>query len=297
MAHALKITGLKKRYGKKVALKGLDMRVPENSVYGFVGENGAGKTTTFSVLGGFLYPDEGAFELSGRMGMLPQDARFGSGRKIGEQLAMLARLAGTPGSDVETEVRRVLKIVELEDQIKLAVEKCSHGMYKRVGIAQALLGDPDLLLFDEPTAGLDPKHAHDIRQLIASLSRNRTVVISSHNLAEIAQMCDHVGIIHLGEMRFEGPVSTLTHQSSVINLELSHQPEVNRLRELKGVMAVDWTEEKSLCQVEFDRNGFSVEEMNAQLLDHLLKEKIGVRSITLGRSLEGEFLKTLRVES
>lgn len=297
MNYALKITGLKKNYGKKQALKGLSITVPKNSVYGFVGENGAGKTTTFSILGGFLHSSAGEFELQGKMGMLPQDARFSAGRKIGEQLHMLARLAGVPRAQATAEVKRVLTIVELEDQIKLAVNKCSHGMYKRVGIAQALLGDPDILLFDEPTAGLDPKHAHDIRRLIESLSQAKTVVISSHNLAEIGQMCDHVGIIHQGEMRYEGPVSALTHQNSVLNLELNQKPNLGVLKKLKGVKSTDWLEEKSLCHVEFDRNVLSVEEMNGKLLRHLLDEKIGIRSITIGKSLEGEFLKQLKVKT
>src|SRR5690606_18879080 len=122
---ALKITGLKKKYGQKVALKGIFLNVPQNSVYGFVGENGAGKTTTFSILGGFLSPDAGCFEFKGRMAMLPQDARFGSGRKIGEQLKVLAQLMGVSRQEAEAGVRRVLKIVELEDQMNLAVEKCS----------------------------------------------------------------------------------------------------------------------------------------------------------------------------
>lgn len=293
MTHALKITGLKKKYGKKVALKSLNITVPKNTVYGFVGENGAGKTTTFSILGGFLSADEGKFELNGKMGMLPQDARFAVGRKIGEQLSFLAHLIGVPGKEVEKEVRRVLKIVELEDQFKLPVHKCSHGMYKRVGIAQALLGDPEILLFDEPTAGLDPRHAYDVRRLIKSLNANKTVVISSHDLSEIAQMCDYVAIIHQGEMRFEGPVSTLTQQDSAVNLKLSKKPDIKALEKLKEVKSVGWIEGKKVCHIEYNGEQLSLEQVNETLIKRLLKEKIGIRSITPGKSLEGEFLKKL----
>ena len=293
MNYALKITGLKKRYGKNTALDGLNMEVPENTVYGFLGENGAGKTTTFSILGGFLSADAGEFKMQGKMAMLPQDARFGVGRKIGSQLRLLAHLSGVGKAESKQEVKRVLKEVSMEAHENLAIDKCSHGMYKRIGIAQTLLGNPDLLLFDEPTSGLDPKNAHDIRQLITKLNHHKTVVISSHNLNEIEQMCAIVGIINRGKMVYEGPVKDLVGQSSVINLELAEEPHVLNLKTLKAIKKVEWSKEEHLCQIEFDKSLLSLEEMNALILDYLLKNKIGIRSIRSGRGLEQEYLKQL----
>lgn len=293
MEYALKITDLKKNFGSKVALSGLNMTVPKDTVYGFLGENGAGKTTTFSVLGGFLSASSGTFKLNGTMGMLPQDARFSVGRKIGNQLRLLAKLSGVPKSKLESEVKRVLKTVSMEEHIDLPVNKCSHGMYKRVGIAQALLGNPDIILFDEPTAGLDPKNAYDMRQLIVNLNHQKTVVVSSHNLAEIEEMCDYVGIINKGKMVYEGPVKDLVGQNSVLNLELSEKPALESIQKLKGVKKVDWLEEKKLCQVEFDKSVLSLEEMNALLVETIFKENIGLRTITTGKGLEQEYLKQL----
>ena len=293
MQSAIQINGLTKKFGQKIALNELNMTVPKNTVYGFLGENGAGKTTTFSILGGFLPSFSGTFKINGSLGMLPQDARFGVGRSIGSQLKLLARLSGVATEEVDKEVRRVLNIVNMTDDANLSLEKCSHGMYKRIGIAQALLGNPDILLFDEPTAGLDPKNAHDIRKLIAELNHNKTVVISSHNLAEIEEICDHVGIINQGKMVYEGPVSDLVKESSVVNLELTQKPDLEELKKLEGITSVKWLEESQTCQVEFDPKKISPEEANQQLLKYLLKKKIGLRSLTSGRHLEQEYLERI----
>lgn len=295
MDYALKITGLTKRYGKKLALDGLNMKVPQNSLYGFLGENGAGKTTTFSILGGFIRANDGKFEWKGQLGMLPQDARFGLGRKIGEQLKVLARLSGIDHAQVETEVTRVLKAVGMEEYRQLTLEKCSHGMYKRVGIAQALLGNPDILLFDEPTAGLDPKNAHDIRQLIQQLNHQKTVVISSHNLAEIEEMCSHVGIINKGKMIYEGLVKDLIGQNSTLSFGLSEKPDIEALEKISTIKKMEWREAEKMFWVEFDQNVIASEKINAQILSQLLKTNIGIRSLNSGRSLEQEYLKQLNL--
>ncbi len=296
MTTALSITGLKKSYGRKVALKGLNMKVPKNTVYGFLGENGAGKTTTFSILGGFISANAGTFDMPGKMGMLPQDARFGVGRRIDSQLKILAKLSGVESSKVDSEIKRVLKAVNMEGSAKVPVNKCSHGMYKRIGIAQALLGDPDILLFDEPTAGLDPKNAHDIRHLIQTLNHNRTVVISSHNLAEIEQICDHVGIISKGEMVYEGPVEELVSQNTELNFKLSEMPNLKTIEKLKGINKASWSEEEKCCHIEFNHEVLTTEAANALILEQLLKDKIGVRSINSGNSLEHEYLKKLNLD-
>ncbi len=295
MQHALTITGLKKRFGKKVALDGLNMNVPKKSVYGFLGENGAGKTTTFSILGGFLSTNAGHFNIEGKMGMLPQDARFSPGRKIGSQLKLLARLSGVPTSELNEEINRVLKAVNMEKNVNLPIEKCSHGMYKRVGIAQALLGSPNVILLDEPTAGLDPKTAYEIRRLIETLNHQKTVVVSSHNLSEIEQMCDTVGIINNGKMAFEGPVAELVGKSSLLQIELDRKPDLTSLQAIEGVVEAEWSEKQNRCNIQFDRKHHPLETINTQLLSYFLKNGIGVRCIKLGQSLEHEYLKKLAV--
>ena len=296
MDHALRITGLKKRYGKTMALNGLTINVPKNTVYGFLGENGAGKTTTFSILGGFIKKTAGQFTWEGKLGMLPQDARFTGGRTIKSQLRLLAKLAGVPHSKLNGEIERVLTIVNMEQHLKLPVDKCSHGMYKRIGIAQALLGDPDLLLFDEPTAGLDPKNAHDIRKLIQTLNHKKTIVISSHNLSEIEQMCDHVGIIHQGKMVYEGAVDELVSQEGAVIFTLNQKPALKPIKAMTHVTEVIWSEDDKTLHVEFEGKKVSRQSMNRKILERLLENQIGILSIQPGKNLEQEYLKQLNLK-
>jgi len=199
---AFQTHNLVKNYGGKLALDNLNMNVPSGSIYGFLGVNGAGKTTTFSIAGTYTYASSGTFKVKGKLAVIPQDARFYNGRTVESQLKFLAALSGVKADQIEAEVKRVLKDVGLAEKAQINAEKLSHGMYKRLGIAQALLGSPDLLLLDEPTAGLDPKNAFEIRKLIKELGKQKTLVVSSHNLHEISDICTHVGIIHKGKMIF-----------------------------------------------------------------------------------------------
>jgi len=289
----LTIRNLKKRYGKKMALDGLNMNVPKNKVYGYLGENGAGKTTTFSILGGFISATAGTFEWEGKLGMLPQDARFTGGRSIKSQLRLLAKLAGVPKKEIDGEIKRVLTIVNMDEHLNLAVNQCSHGMYKRIGIAQALLGDPDVILFDEPTAGLDPKNAHDIRKLIEGLNHKKTIVISSHNLSEIEQICDHVGIIHQGKMAYEGPVEALVSQEGSLIFTLNQKPKLKPITSLPDVTEATWLEDKKQLHVEFEGQKTNSQTMNRKILEILLQDQIGILSIHSGKNLEQEYLKQL----
>lgn len=210
MSFILQTFNLKKTYGDKIALDGLDLNIPTGGIYGFLGINGAGKTTTISILGRFILPTSGHFSIKGKLSILPQDARFYPGRKIKSQMEFFARLSGVPASKAKGEVHRILDGVGLLEKANIAAEKISHGMYKRLGIAQALLGNPDILLLDEPTAGLDPENAFEMRKMIKALAKEKTIVISSHNLHEISEMCENIGIIHEGKLRFEGKTSDLT---------------------------------------------------------------------------------------
>jgi ABC-type multidrug transport system ATPase subunit len=294
MTPAIEIRGLRKAYGRTQALDGLDMTVPRKTVYGFLGVNGAGKTTTLGIASGFLMRDGGRCSVNGSLSSLPQDAKLFSGRSVVSQLVFLARLSGTSGKRAKSEAERVLKLVGLGERPRSAPEKLSHGMRKRVSFAQALLGDPEIILLDEPTAGLDPQNASEIKKLIVSLGREKTVVVSSHVLAEIEEMCTEVGVIHEGRMRFEGPVSELTRTRSRVNYRLSGRAEPPAVREFPGVQAADFDAAEATLTVVFDPAAISVEELNRRVFALLGREKIGVREILLGRSLEEGFLDLLK---
>lgn len=213
---AVSIRGLRKRYGKRIALDGLDLDVPRGCVYGFLGPNGSGKTTTLRVLVGLIRPDAGAVEVLGtpyawgdrrrlfRIGSLIETPAFYPYLSGRENLAVFAA-AGPPTP--RTRIGEVLDAVGLGERAGDKVKTYSLGMRQRLGIAVALLSEPDLLLLDEPANGLDPAGIVAMRELLRSLTATGTsVVVSSHILSEVQMLADTVGIIDHGRLVREGPL-------------------------------------------------------------------------------------------
>ena len=201
-------THLGKQYGSKRALNDVNLELTSGKPIALVGPNGAGKTTLFSLLCGYIRPSEGKVTilghtpgsnaLLGKVAALPQDARLDPNLTIEAQLCLFARLQGYSGAGAQQEVKRVLSLVDLADTAPQKPSSLSHGMSKRVSIAQALIGSPELVLLDEPTAGLDPANAKAIRELVRSQIGKTTFVISSHNLAELEKLCDKVLYLEKG---------------------------------------------------------------------------------------------------
>lgn len=291
--NAIEIKNLTKSYGKNQVLKGLDLYIPNKSIYGFLGNNGAGKTTTFSILGGYIQKNSGTFKINGKMSVLPQDARFFPDRSISSQLKLFAMLSGQTAENAKKQVLEVLEVVGLKDKTKARPDKLSHGMTKRLSIAQALLGDPEIILLDEPLSGLDPQNAFEIRKLILKLSENKTFVISSHILSDISELCDTIGIIHAGKTRFEGKLEELTKKSSIVNYHLSNNLKSDFLKKLEMKFDIIYTQNEQKLTVNFDKVNNSLEEINRQLLDLLIKNKTGIKEVKSGGNLENEFLKAV----
>jgi ABC-type multidrug transport system ATPase subunit len=216
---AIRTVGITRRFGRLTAVDHLSLEVPCGSVYGFLGPNGAGKTTTIRLLLGLIRPVEGEVQLFGRP--LREDRR-GLLRWVGslvespslyphltgrENLEIIRRLIGIPRAHAE----RVLEIVRLEEPAGRRVGEYSSGMKQRLGLAMALLGDPELLILDEPTNGLDPAGIHEIRDLLCRLPADygMTVFLSSHLLTEVEQVATHIGIIQQGKLRFQGTLEAL----------------------------------------------------------------------------------------
>ncbi|NMD50319.1 ABC transporter ATP-binding protein [Shewanella sp. DNRA4] len=202
--------GLSKYYGSKKALNNVNLTLEAGAPIALVGPNGAGKTTLFSLLCGYLTPSAGTVRilgeapnspaLLGQIAALPQDATLDPNLTIISQLSFFARLQGMDSKQANQEAQRVLNLVDLAEVAQQKPPSLSHGMSKRVAIAQALIGAPKLVLLDEPTAGLDPANAKKIRELVRSLSPTTTFVISSHNLDELEKLCDQVLYLDKGEL-------------------------------------------------------------------------------------------------
>src|SRR6267142_2746592 len=215
--------------GRKVAINGLNLTVHAGEVFGFLGPNGAGKTTTMNVLLGFVNATSGAAFLFGvdvrqpiarqRIGYLPELTYYYKFLTAEEILRFYARIFGIPRAQAEPRIDQLLKLVELESVRKRTLKTYSKGMQQRVGIAQALINNPDLLILDEPTSGLDPLGRMKVREIIQRLkNEGKTVFFSSHELGEVETVCDRVAILHQGKLMVEGRVNELM-QKYKCNLE------------------------------------------------------------------------------
>ena len=236
MEAILKIENLRVDYrsreskeGIKQALKGLNLTVHPGEVFGFLGPNGAGKTTTMNVLLGFVPPTSGEVFIFGvnvrepiarqRIGYLPELTYYYKFLTAEEILRFYGKIFQIPRSLLESRINTVLKLVELEHARKRPIRTYSKGMQQRVGLAQALINDPDLLIFDEPTSGLDPIGRMKVREIIHRLkNEGKTVFFSSHELGEVETVCDRVAIMCQGELKVEGSVQGLI-QKHQCNLE------------------------------------------------------------------------------
>ena len=227
---ALETRGLRKSYGSRLALDGLDLSVPTGVVYGFLGPNGAGKTTTMRVLTGLVHPDGGAIEMFGRPFNRRDRRRLFDVGALVETPAFYPYLSGRDNlralaaSGAQTPARRVdevLEVVGLQERSSDKVSRYSLGMKQRLGIAGALLNDPKLLLLDEPSNGLDPAGIVAMRETLRHLaSIGKTVFISSHLLAEVQQMADVVGIIAAGRLVREGSMQELLAAEGIVRVRV-----------------------------------------------------------------------------
>ena len=205
------------RQATKVALNGLDLEVRAGEVFGFLGPNGAGNTTTMNVLLGFVPPTSGEASLFGidvrqpiarqRIGYLPEMTYYYKFLSAEELLRFYAKIFGLARGEADKRIDRLLKLVELEHARKRPIKSYSKGMQQRVGLAQALINNPDLLILYEPTSGLDPLGRMKVREIIQRLKyEGKTVFFSSHELGEVETICDRVAIIHQGELKAIGGV-------------------------------------------------------------------------------------------
>lgn len=208
----IEVKNLVKRYGSHLAVDHLSFVVEKGQIYGFLGPNGAGKSTTMNIMTGYLGATEGEVLVNGHdmlkepeeakklIGYLPEIPPLYTDMTVREYLAFAAELKKVKKAEIPVQVDQVMEMVKLEDVQHRLIRNLSKGYKQRVGLAQAVLGFPEIIILDEPTVGLDPKQIIEIRQLIRELAKKHTVILSSHILAEVREVCDHVMIISKGKL-------------------------------------------------------------------------------------------------
>ena len=246
----ISVKNLSKFYDHFRAVDNLSFDIAPGNIVGFLGPNGAGKSTTMKMLTGFLPPSEGEIFIKERsidsdakaiqrdIGYLPEGAPAYGDMTVWQFLHFIADVRRLKGAHRKERLYDVIHRVELGDVLNRPIDNLSKGFKRRVGLAQAILHDPDILILDEPTDGLDPNQKHHVRQLIEELSREKIVIISTHILEEVAAVCNRVMIIADGQLRFDDTPEVLRHRSrycNAVSLRLSYAADISGLAELDGV--------------------------------------------------------------
>ena len=286
----IRCENLTKKYGSLLALNNVNLTIEAGKPVALVGPNGAGKTTLMSIISGFISASKGKVTVCGespghksikrKLSVLPQDALFDPNFSVGSQLTLYAKLRGV--KNPKTEVQRVLELVQMSDRIKSKPTDLSHGMRKRLLIAQALLGGPEIILLDEPTAGIDPPNAKLIRDLIATESDNTTFVVSSHNLDELEKVCDSV--IHLvdGKLVSQSNISDVISEQGYLTLQ-ADEGAGRFIESTAGLIGISQNQHNEFI-VEFDAVNYP--QFHIAMLQQLADNKIRYKRLINGRTLE-----------
>ncbi len=268
----IELKSLTKRFGSFTAVDGISLSVQSGEVLGFLGPNGAGKSTTMKMLTGFLPPTAGTAVVNGcdvqentlqaqrQIGYLPEGAPLYGDMSVGRFLRFIAEIRGFRGGEAEKRVLQSVDRLELRGVYHQSIETLSKGFKRRVGLAQAILHDPKVLILDEPTDGLDPNQKHQVRQLIQALSQDKIVVISTHILEEVSAVCTRAVIISAGRVVADGTPVELEQRSrhhQAVSLVMNAEIDVSSLRGLPGVADVQ-TDESGQQVTVFPANGQAI---------------------------------------
>ena len=282
-------------YGSKLALNNINFAIEAGEPIALVGPNGAGKTTLFSILCGYLKPSSGSIKimghqpnaaaLFGRLGALPQDAQLDPRFSVLKQLLFFGRLQGLSKFQAQQEAERVLDLVGLSQSKDVKPQELSHGMRKRIAIAQSLLGKPELILLDEPTAGLDPINARAIRKLIGELSTEATFMVSSHNLDELEKLCGTVLYLDNGRL-MQQQISDASSNQGYLTIQLLEELTAEKLALMESLAVVEQVEQTQRLEYLITYDDQLEPFFDQQLLQFLADNALKYRQLIKGRSLE-----------
>lgn len=302
----LEIRQLYKRFGLHEVLKGLDMDVPEHSIFGFVGQNGAGKTTTMKIILGLLEPDSGSVTVCGEkvaygesrtnrhIGFLPDVPEFYGYMNAMEYLKLCGEITGLTKAQIKSKSEELLELVGLKDQ-KKRIGGFSRGMKQRLGIAQALLNEPKLLICDEPTSALDPIGRKEILDILLAAKGKTTIVFSTHILADVEKICDRIAVLHDGKLALCGTLSEIKESHRLHGFIIEFESE-------QAASCFENAEELKQPSINLSRNGNTVKVFLADgdmdghfLLDVLSKKRIvPLKFAVMEPTLESLFMEAIR---
>ena len=304
----IEVSHLTKRYGSHLALDDLSFTIPEGQIYGLLGPNGAGKSTTMNILTGCLAATSGQVRIDGvdifedpmaakkHLGYLPELPPLYMDRTPEEYLRFVARAKGV--GDVPGELERVMALTQITDVKDRLIRNLSKGYRQRVGIAQAILGDPDIIILDEPTVGLDPRQITEIRELIQKLGENKTVILSSHILSEVQAVCDSILILSRGKLvACDTPdnLERLLTGGTALELEADTQPErlekiLGNLPGVTGLTVGETADKHAWARLETGKE--NLENLSKAVFFRLCDEKLPLLRLTPAKaSLEDIFLE------
>jgi ABC-2 type transport system ATP-binding protein len=259
---SIKVSGLSKYYGSYLAVDNISFEVNKGEILGFLGPNGAGKSTTMKIITTYLPPTGGKVEVDGvdvevdslsvrkKLGYLPESNPLYNDMNVVDYLDYVAALDGVTSDSIKGRREEMIKVCGLEEMRSKIIGHLSKGYRQRVGLAQAMINNPDVLILDEPTSGLDPNQIIEIRNLIKKLGKQKTVILSTHILSEVQATCDRVIIINKGKIVADGTPAELQAKSkgeSVVTLEVKNDCDKNsltaNLKEVRGVKKVEFSKD------------------------------------------------------
>lgn len=299
----IQIQHLSKRYGLQKAVDDLSFEVKPGEILGFLGPNGAGKTTTMKMITGFLEMDEGdillggesvkAGQLKGKIGYLPENNPLYLDMPVMDYLAFCAEIQQVSKAKVPGRIREMVKVCGLNAEKHKRIRELSKGYRQRVGLAQAMIHDPEVLILDEPTTGLDPNQIVEIRELIRKLGQEKTVILSTHILPEVEATCDRILIINKGRIVADGTSATLRKQAQgrqVLQIRLEDATVENALEHLRTLVGVASVEVTNPDDLRFEVQGLPDMTCNRVIFEACKKHKwVLAEAIPLETKLEDVF--------
>lgn len=305
----IEVKHLTKKYGTHLAVDDLSFTIEKGRIYGFLGPNGAGKSTTMNIMTGYIGATSGEVIINGHnileepekakkcIGYLPEIPPLYLDMTVSEYLHFVAELKKIPKTDRDSQVLTVMELIKLVNMKDRLIKNLSKGYRQRAGLAAAILGFPDIIILDEPTVGLDPKQIIEIRELIRTLAKDHTVILSSHILAEVQEICDDILIISKGKLVAEGSpeqLEDLTHGKESVELTIqADQVSVKQiLSDISGIDDISWLNiNENSCHIQINTSN-DTQELCADLSLAFAQQKMPVTQMFANKAtLEDIFLE------